>query len=364
MNARSVLIIGAGLAGARTAETLRSEGFDGAVTMVGDEPFAPYERPALSKEFLAGTRDETSLLLRPDSYWSGREIELALGDPVVECEPHLRIARTRSGKTIPFDEVVVATGAQPRRLPLEMPLGVYELRTLADARALRAELLPGSRLVVIGGGFVGAEVASTARALGVYVTVVEAAQAPVARLLGDDVGLMLAELWRRHGVDVRLRVGVAHVRADAGGWVSSVVLTDGSELRADAVLVAVGVVPVRSLLPERPAAHIHPAGDVTGSGHWTAAAADGAAAARRILSLPPTAPLPSYVWSDQFDLRLQIVGTPIPDATLDIDGDEGAYAVRYFNRAGAVTAGVFANRPTEAAALRRSLAERGLALAA
>lgn len=364
MSALSVLIVGAGLAGARTAETLRSEGFDGSITIVGDEPFAPYERPALSKEFLAGTRDERSLLLRSHSYWNERGIELVLGEPVVQLDPHGRIALTRSGKTIPFDEAVVATGAQPRRLPLELPLGVHELRTLSDASALRDELVPGTRLVVIGGGFVGAEVASTARDLGVHVTVVEAAVAPVARILGDEVGLMLAERWRRHGVDVRLRVGVAHMRADAGGWVSSVLLTDGSELRADAVLVAVGVAPALALLPERPAAHIRAAGDVTGGGHWTAAAADGAAAARGILGLPPTAAQPSYVWSDQFGLRLQIVGTPGPDHALDVEGDENAYAVRYLDRSGSVTAGVFANRPTDAAALRRILAERRLALAA
>lgn len=364
MSARSVLIVGAGLAGARAAETLRSEGFDGAVTIVGDEPIGPYERPALSKEFLAGTRDETSLLLRPESYWSGRDIDLVLGERVVELDPLARIARLRGGTTVRFDESVVATGAAPRRLPLVLPLGTHELRTLADTRALRDELVPGSRLVVVGGGFVGAEVASTARGLGVHVTVVEAARAPVARLLGDEVGLMLAERWRRHGIDVRLHVGVEHLRADAGGWVSSVRLTDGTELRADAVLVAVGVAPVRALLPGRPAAHVHAAGDVAGGGHWTAAAADGAAAARRILGLPPTASQPSYVWSDQFGLRLQIVGTPGPDDVLELDGDEDSYAVRHLDGAGSITAGVFANRPADAAALRRRLAEQTLALAA
>jgi 3-phenylpropionate/trans-cinnamate dioxygenase ferredoxin reductase component len=364
MSARSVLVVGAGLAGARAAETLRAEGFDGSVTMVGDESVAPYERPALSKEFLAGTRDETSLLLRSHSYWSGRDIELVLGDRIVALDVHQRTAGTRTGKTIRFDEVVVATGAEPRRLPLELPLGAYALRTLANARALRDELVPGSRLVVIGGGFVGAEVASTALKLGVHVTIVEAAEAPLVRLLGDEVGHMLAGRWSRRGVDVRLRVWVAHVRADTGGRVTSVLLTDGTELRADTVLVAVGVAPLRALLPERSAAHVHPVGDVQGTGHWAAAAADGAAAARSILGLSPTVPQPPYIWSDQFGLRLQIVGSPSPTGVLEIEGDDDSYAVRYLDRAGSVTAGVFANRAADAAALRRRLSERGLALAA
>ena len=267
MTRRSVVIAGAGLAGARAAETLRAEGFDGRVVLVGEEPVAPYERPALSKEFLAGGRDEKSLLLRRPGFWDDRGIELLLGRRVVAADPVARVARTSRGDELRFDDLVVATGARPRRLPLEAPAGVHELRTLADARLLREELAPGARLVVIGGGFVGAEVASTARSLGVEVTIVEAAPAPVARVLGNAVGRLLAERWRAHGVDVRLGTGLAQFRADASGRIASVLLTDGGELRADAVLVGVGVEPVRELLPERPATHVHPAGDVVGPGH-------------------------------------------------------------------------------------------------
>ena len=256
----TVVVVGAGLAGARAAETLRNEGFDGRITLVGDEPVAPYERPALSKEFLLGTRDESSLLLRKEAYWNDRGIELELGSRVVELDPVDRVVRTRRGAELRFDHAVLATGARPRRLPLELPSGVHELRTLADARALHDELVPGSHLVVIGGGFVGAEVASTAQKLGLQVTIVEAANAPVARVLGEEVGLLLAARWRRHGIDVRLRTGVAHFRADAGGRVTSILLTDGTELRADAVLVGVGVEAARELLPERPAPRVHPGG--------------------------------------------------------------------------------------------------------
>ncbi|MGD0716079.1 MAG: FAD-dependent oxidoreductase [Gaiellaceae bacterium] len=331
MTPRTVVIVGAGLAGARAAETLRAEGFDGRVLLVGDEPAAPYERPALSKEFLAGTRDEESLLLRPPSFWDNRAIELRLGQHVVAADPTARSVRTRRGVELAFDALVLATGVRPRRLPLELPAGVHELRTLADARALRKELVPGAHLLVIGGGFVGAEVASTASSLGVHVTIVEAAPAPVARVLGREVGLLLAERWRAHGVDVRLGVGVE---------------------------------PARELLPERPARHVYPAGDVVGPGHWTAASLDGVAAARRILGLPVAGPQPQYVWSDQFGLRLQVVGTPGPNDAFELDGGGDSFAVRYLDGDGRVRAGLLANRPGEAAALRRTLLEDALALAA
>jgi 3-phenylpropionate/trans-cinnamate dioxygenase ferredoxin reductase subunit len=364
MTPRTVVIVGAGLAGARTAETLRAEGFDGRVLLVGDEPIGPYERPALSKEFLAGTRDEASLQLRKPSFWDEHGIELVLGTHVEEVDAAARTVRTSRGMTLPFDELVLATGARARRLPLELPAGVHELRTLADAIALREELVPGSRLVVIGGGFIGAEAASTALALGVQVTIVEAAPAPVARVLGDEVGLMLADRWRTKGIDVRLRTGVAHVRADASGRVDAVVLTDGNTLRADAALVGVGVEPRRELVPERTAVGVQTAGDVVGPGHWTAAALDGTAAARHILGLPEPPPQPHYVWSDQFGLRLQVVGTPHPDDTFEVDGGVDSFAVRYLDELGRMRAGLFANRPAEVAAARRALQETPIPLAA
>lgn len=364
MTPETVLIVGAGLAGARAAETLRAEGFDGRVLLVGEEPVAPYERPALSKGFLAGTRDEESLLLRPPSFWDDRAIELRLGQHVVSADPAARRVRTRHGAELCFDALVLATGARPRRLPLRLPAGVHELRTLADARSLRKELVPGAHLVVIGGGFVGAEVASTASSLGLRVTIVEAAPAPVARVLGRRIGLLLAERWRTHGVDVRLGVGVAHMRANASGHIDSVLLTDGSVLRADAVLVGVGVEPARELLPERPASHVVPAGDIVGPGHWTAAAVDGVAAARCILGLPVAGPQPHYVWSDQFGLRLQVVGTPGAHDAVELDGGGNSFAVRYLDGEGRVHAGLLANRPAEAAALRRTLLEDALAFAA
>ena len=241
---------------------------------------------------------------------------------------------------------------------------MHELRTLADARALRADLVPGTSLVVIGGGFVGAEVASTALALGLHVTIVEAAPAPVARVLGDEVGLMLAERWRTHGVDVRLRTGVATIRSDASGRVDSVVLTDGSELRADAVLVGVGVEPARELLPERPRG-----ARASVRRRRRSRPLDGGGARRRRGGPADPwprapAPQPHYVWSDQFGLRLQVVGSPRPDDAFELDGGGDSFAVRYLDPSGAVHAGLLANRPAEAAELRRRLTGDALALAA
>ena len=364
MTRSTIAIVGAGLAGARTAETLRAEGFDGRILVFGDEPIGPYERPALSKGFLAGTRDEASLLMRTPEFWERRAVELRLSTRVVSVDAISQRLTTARDHVVPFDEIVFATGARPRRLSAEQPDGVHELRTLADAKRLREELVPGIHLVVVGGGFVGAEVASTARTLGVEVTIVEAASAPVARVLGNEVGLALAERWRAQGVAVRLGVGVSHFRSDAVGRVRSLLLTDGSELRADVVVVGVGVRPADELLPPRPALHVRTAGDVAGPGHWTAAAAAGAAAARGILGLPVPPERPAYVWSDQFGLRLQVVGTPRREHHVVVDRGGDSFAVEYRDELNVIRAGVFANRPADAAALRRRLATIEPALAA
>jgi 3-phenylpropionate/trans-cinnamate dioxygenase ferredoxin reductase subunit len=315
----SILIAGAGLAGARCAETLRAEGYDGRIRLVGDEPFPPYERPALSKEFLAGERSAAELLLRPPGFWAEQEIELVLG------------RRVEPGD----DFLVVATGARPRRL--SVPGRAHVLRTLADAIRLRAELRPGRHLAVVGGGFVGAEVASTARRLGLRVTVLEAGGTPFARVLGTDVGEVLARRYRAHGVDLRTSSTAA---ALAG-------------VPCDLVLVAIGVEPARELVRDG----VHVCGDAGGGpGHWTSAAADGVAAARRILGLEPLPPQPPFFWSDQFGLRLQLVGDTRAAAAVELDGSEESFAARYLDAEGRLVAALAANRAADVAAFRRELA--------
>ncbi len=338
---KSVVVVGAGLAGVRCAESLRAGGFDGRVVLLGDELQPPYERPALSKEFLAGRRDDLSL--RPPRHWDELGIELELG---------ARVDRVRGGtvhagsRVWTFDRLVLATGARPRTLNGIRPPWVLHLRTLDDARALRDRLRPGQRLVVVGSGFVGAEVATTAADLGVDVTVVEAGASPLGGLLGHQVGSLLASAYRRHGIDLRLGAAVERIERRATH------LAAGSRVAHDVVLVAIGVEPTRDL---GTASAIH-AGDVTGSGHWTAAAEQGVAAAHRLLGVAPPPPQPPFVWSDQLGYRLQIVGSTRDAARVSLEGDDASFVARYYDSRGWVLGAVAANRPDATASLRQELA--------
>ena len=368
---RRVLIVGAGLAGSRCAESLRAEGFDGGIVLIGDESRPPYERPALSKQFLAGESD--GLELRTARYWSERGIELALGRRVESID---LLDRTAGG--FAWDALVIATGARPRRLPLAMPLGAHLLRSAEDAAGLRAELVPGCRLVIVGAGFIGAEVASTARARGVHVTLIDTAGSPLERVLGPEVGDLLAERYRGAGIDLRLRTGIRRFAAREGR-IEGVELTDGTVVPCDAALVAVGVEAAAELVGEGPAGiptdacgrteipGVYACGDVARwwrpslgrhvrVEHWTSAAGQGVAVARAILGQARPYDDTPYFWSDQFGLRLQHVGHAEEWAEVEIACEGETLCARYLDGSGRLLAALLGNRPRDVAALRRELA--------
>jgi NADPH-dependent 2,4-dienoyl-CoA reductase/sulfur reductase-like enzyme len=354
---RRIFVVGAGLAGARCAETLRAEGYDGELLLVGDEPRAPYERPALSKEFLAGTRSLDDLALRPTSFWTEKQVELRLGSRVVAVDRGARTAMTARNETLAWDALVLATGARVRRLAFAAPDGVHALRTAADALALREDLRPGSRLLVVGGGFVGAEVASTAIELGVEVTMLEANLAPFNRALGPEIGRLLGRRYRQHGVDLRLGVRAAGFRTGLDHRLRGVVLSNGQSVACDTALVAVGVEPARELVAFDPEPPVYACGDVSGSrGHWTGAATEAIAVGRRILELEPPAEQPPFFWSDQFGLRLQLVGETAGADRVELEGSDDEFVARYLGADGTLLAALAANRPTEVGRFRRELA--------
>lgn len=377
-----VLIAGAGLAGSRCAETLRASGFEGSVVVCGDEPHAPYERPALSKELLSGQKDACALALRAPAFWAGRGITLRLGEPLDRLDLEARTAHL-GGEPARWRHLVLATGAAPRRLPMIPPAAnVHHLRRLDDAAALAGDLVPGARLVIIGSGFVGAEVASSALGLGAAVAIVETLPVPFGTTLGQAVGRRLAERYRACGVDLHLGQGVSEV-ALRDGRVAAVGLTDGTFLDCDALLVAVGTRPsaglVEGILDLAPdggvptdalgatdAPGVFACGDVASPWrhalgrhqrleHWTAAATGGATVARTIMGLPsPPAP-PPYFWSDQFGWRLQMVGHPSPGSDPVMEDRDGGFVARYPDGTGGVSAALAVNRPSDLGALREEV---------
>jgi NADPH-dependent 2,4-dienoyl-CoA reductase/sulfur reductase-like enzyme len=328
-----IVIVGGSLAGLSSARALRKQGFGGELVVVATEAHRPYDRPPLSKEFLAGTMGEAELALE------GAEEQLDLTWRVGVSATHLGPERTvelSDGTNERADGVVIATGARPRTLPGPAPArGVHYLRTLDDARALRAELRPGARLVIIGAGFIGAEVASTARGIGVQVTVLEAAPQPLAGALGPEIGAAVAGLHAVHGVE--LRCGVSVVGLAGANRVTAVELADGTSVPADAVLVGIGVQPNVEWLA---GSGLHLDGGVIcdeygGTGvagvvavgdcsawadpmlgrpqrveHWTAARERSAVAVATLLSGGQDRRVgrPAYFWSDQYGHRIQFAG--------------------------------------------------------
>jgi len=354
---RDTVIVGGGLAAQRFAETLRREGHDGRLRMVCAEHIAPYDRPPLSKELLAGERDPASLRLRDDAWYRDQAVELHLGVRARGLDPVRRRVELTDGTALRYANLLIATGAAPLvPAPLQGYDNVLTLRDLPDAVRLAEHLRDGARLVIIGAGFIGLEVASTALTLGADVAVVEAAPAPLAGPLGVEVGTWFARLHRRRGVELHVGSPVTAVRGTRR--VRELRLADGTRLRADVVLVAIGATPATGWLergiPEAPG--ILAAGDVTGNGHWEAAARAGGDAARRLLGRPVAPPRPAGFWSDQHGVRFQLVGDTAGADRIEIDGDPAVcdFSVTYW-RGDRRAAVLLADRPADLPGARRAI---------
>jgi NADPH-dependent 2,4-dienoyl-CoA reductase/sulfur reductase-like enzyme len=384
---RAIAVVGASLAGLRATETLRREGYDGSVTLIGAEPHLPYDRPPLSKELLAGAWEPDQLALRKQPY-DELDLDLRLGQPASGLDLDSRAVMFADGPPIPFDGAVIATGCAPRRLPDTPDLpGIFVLRTLDDSLAIRAALDKSPRVVVVGAGFIGSEVAATCRARRLEVTVLEALPVPMVRGLGPVIGGVCGDLHRDHGVDLRCGVSVAGF--EGSERVERVVLSDGATIDADVVVVGVGVAPVTEWLEKsrlaldngvvcdercRAAPGVVAAGDVARwpnplfdgelmrLEHWTNATEQGVHAARSLLAgdkAEPFAPVP-FVWSDQYDVKIQVVGRVHADDEVTVAHgtlDERRF-VALFGREGRLTGALGFSRPRQVMQYRRMIEER------
>jgi NADPH-dependent 2,4-dienoyl-CoA reductase/sulfur reductase-like enzyme len=384
--AERVVIVGASAAGLTTAETLRRRGYDGTLTLIGDEPHPPYDRPPLSKQVLAGSREPDRVVLRDEPALAGLGVDLLLGRPATRLDVADRRVLLADGSGVGYDALVIATGVAPRRLPGTNLTGVHVLRTLGDALSLRARLLAGPKVVVVGAGFLGAEVAATARGMGLDVTVADPLPVPMHRQFGERIGTLIAELHRDHGAGLRCGVGVARFRS-ADGRVVGVELADGSVLDADLVVLAVGAVPATGWLAGsglslgngvecddrcQAGPGIYAAGDIASwpnphfgvrmrLEHRVNATEQGIAVAGNVLGDDkPFAPVP-YFWTDQYDTKIQAYGMFPPDAEFRIlSGDPGARRfVAAYGRHGTVTGVLGWNAvPRELRALRQLVVDR------
>lgn len=377
-----VLVVGASVSGLNTVEALRRRGFRDRITVVGDEPHLPYDRPPLSKQILSGAWRPERTLLRAPRMLADLDMELLLGHRALALDLPTRTVQTTAGP-ITADAIVIATGATPRTLPVpEGVRGVHVLRTLDDALALRDEFAAGPRVVVVGEGVLGAEISATARQSGLDVTMTGPLHAPLAAQLGDLVAGQLADLHTRHGVELRLGVGVESILGEHGR-VSGVRLADSRTLPADLVVVAIGAVPATDWLVGsgltldrgvvcdtrcRAAEGVHAVGDVA---RWpdrgtntavrlenrTHAAEQAAVVAANILGAEDVyQPIP-YFWTDQYEVKIQVHGTVAPDARATVvEGDpaQGRFLVRY-ERDGVPTAVLGWNMPKQARMQRQIL---------
>ena len=372
MSQQTFVVVGGGLAGAKAAETLREEGFDGRVVVVGAEPELPYERPPLSKGYLTGAAERDSVFVQDADWYAAHDVELRTGVRATGLDPAARRLELDTGEQLGYDALLLATGAEPRRLRVpggELD-GVRYLRTLAHAERLRADLAGGGRrVVVIGAGWIGLEVAAAARGHSDDVTVVEPQPTPLHAVLGAQMGEVFARLHRDHGVDLRTGTTVQEFRG--AGRVGSVLLDGGEELPADVVVVGIGVAPRTDLAEgaglevddgvvadaalRTSAPGVFVAGDLANwlhplygrhvrVEHWANALNGGPAAARSMLGQEVSYDRVPYFYTDQYDLGMEYSGLAGPDATVVCRGkpEDGEF-IAFWLADGRVQAGMNVN---------------------
>jgi 3-phenylpropionate/trans-cinnamate dioxygenase ferredoxin reductase subunit len=331
----AMVIIGANLAGGVAAITLRDEGFAGKVLLIGAEPHPPYERPPLSKKYLAGEKLLEEITLRPPAFYAERNIETRFGVRAKRVNPQERVVELENGERIPYDKVLIATGVRNRKLPVpgaNLP-GIYDLRVVADADVIRTECEAGRKAVLVGMGFIGSEVAATLRQLGVEVAVVEPLKLPLAHILGEDVGRVFENFHREHGVQMYFEELATKFEGD--GRVQHVITNRGRQLECDFVVVGIGVEPVTEVVAETGvklnngivvdeycqtniegiyaagdvARHYHPlVGRHIRVEHYQNAISQGQAAARNMLGKQQAYAEVHWFWSDQYDYNIQYAG--------------------------------------------------------
>ncbi|OBG34267.1 pyridine nucleotide-disulfide oxidoreductase [Mycobacterium alsense] len=380
---KHIVIVGGGLAAARTAEQLRRSEYTGRITIVSDEVHLPYDRPPLSKEVLRKEVDDVAL--KPREWYDEKDITLRLGSAATGLDTARQTLTLDDGTELGYDELVIATGLVPRRIPALPDLdGIRVLRSFDESMALREQASAARRAVVVGAGFIGCEVAASLRTLGVDVVLVEPQPTPLAAVLGERIGELVARLHRDEGVDVRLGLGVAEVRGE--GHVDAVVLTDGAELPADLVVIGIGSRPATEWLRgsgvdvdsvdggvlcdeagRTSAPNVWALGDVaswrdtTGHQarveHWSNVADQARVVVPAMLGQDvPSAVVVPYFWSDQYDVKIQCLGEPEATDTVHLVEDDGRKFLAYYERDGVLVGVVGGGMPGKVMKVRAKIA--------
>lgn len=384
MKSKSVVIVGGGLAAQRCCETLRKGGFAEPVVIVCGESRRPYDRPPLSKAVLAGEQPVEELAFRPPGWYDEQRVELLLGRAATGLDAANQTVALDDGTDLSYNKLLIATGAVPRRLPMfgGRP-NVFTLRDADDAIALNKAIEPSTRLVVIGAGFIGQEVAATARKIGAEVTILEAMSEPLVGILGAELGSWFAQMHREEGVNVLCSTTATEIVAGADARIEALITDDGRRLECDVVVVGIGVAPAdawlveselsdgveidglgRTLVPD-----VFAAGDVARqldprsgtyvrSEHWESAGRQGIAAARAMLGQEVAPSPPASFWSDQYGLRIQYLGHSADADSFEIDGDPAARNFSAVWKSGSRTVGaLLVDRQRHLPRLRREIHE-------